>query len=78
MPVEDPEADIVRYDGGQSPWLFAGRFPGTVDDTPEMQTVRNALDWMQHRDPERPFFLRLSFNAPHTPVVTPAPFDTMY
>lgn len=77
VPVEDQDADIVRYDGGQSPWLFAGRFPGTVDDTPEMQTVQKALDWMQRRDPERPFFLRLSFNAPHTPVVTPAPFDTL-
>ncbi len=32
---------------------------------------------MTARDPERPFFLRVSFNAPHTPVCPPAPFDTM-
>jgi arylsulfatase A-like enzyme len=25
---------------------------------------------------DRPFLLRVSFNAPHTPVVPPAPFDT--
>ena len=36
-----------------------------------------ALDWMRRRDPSRPYLLRVSFNAPHTPVVTPAPFDTL-
>lgn len=77
VPVDVEAAGVVRYDGGKSPWLFAGRFPGTVDDTPEMHNVNQALDWMQRRDPARPYFLRLSFNAPHTPVVTPAPFDTL-
>lgn len=77
VPVDLEEAGVVRYDGGQSPWLFAGRFPGTVDDTPEMHTVNQALDWLGRRDPSRPYLLRLSFNAPHTPVVTPAPFDTL-
>ena len=76
-PVDAQEAGIVRYDGGDSPWLFAGRFPGTVDDTPEMHNVTQALDWVKRRDPSRPYLLRLSFNAPHTPVVTPAPFDTL-
>ena len=77
VPVDVEAAGVVRYDGGKSPWLFAGRFPGTVDDMPEMHVVNQALDWMQRRDPARPYFLRLSFNAPHTPVVTPAPFDTL-
>ncbi len=77
VPVDAEEAGIVRYEGGKSPWLLAGRFPGTVDDTPEMHSVKQALDWMKRRDPSRPYFLRLSFNAPHTPVVTPAPFDTL-
>jgi choline-sulfatase len=77
VPVEAENARVVRYDGGKSPWLFAGRYPGTADDTPEMHNVRQALKWMDGRDPSRPFFLRLSFNAPHTPVVTPAPFDTL-
>jgi arylsulfatase A-like enzyme len=77
VPVDAREAGVVRYDGGNSPWLLAGRYPGGVQDTPEMQSVERALQWMRGRDPSRPFFLRLSFNAPHTPVVTPAPFDTL-
>ena len=74
---ESDDAGVVRYDGGESPWLFAGRYPGGVDDTPEMENVAQALAWIRRRDPSRPFLLRLSLNAPHTPVVTPAPFDTL-
>jgi arylsulfatase A-like enzyme len=77
VPVDARQAGVVRYDGGRWPWLFAGRYPGTVDDTPEAHAVRGALDWARGRDRARPFFLRLSFRAPHTPVVTPAPFDRM-
>jgi len=77
VPIDADEAGIVRYEGGKSPWLFAGRYPGTVDDTPEMENVRQALDWVGRRDPARPYLLRVSFNAPHTPVVTPAPFDAL-
>jgi arylsulfatase A-like enzyme len=76
VPVDADEAAVVRYDGGDTPWILAGRFPGGHEDTAEMQNVRDALEWMRSRDPSRPYFLRVSFNAPHTPVVAPAPFDT--
>jgi len=76
-PVDPHEAGVVRYEGGRSPWLLAGRYPGSADETPEMANVRAALDWLRGRDPARPFLLRVSFNAPHTPVVTPAPYDTL-
>jgi arylsulfatase len=77
VPIDLQEAGVVRYDGGVYPWLFAGQFPGTVEETPEMHNVERALAWMQDRDRSLPYFLRLSFNAPHTPVVTPPPFDTL-
>ncbi len=76
VPVDAEDAGVVRYKG-PFPWLFAGRFPGEVADTPEMRNVDLALDWVRRRDPRRSFFLRLSFLAPHTPVVTPAPFDNL-
>jgi arylsulfatase A-like enzyme len=77
VPVAPSKAGMVRYDGGRTPWLFAGRFPGEIDDTPEMHNIEAALDWLRRRDPSRPYLLRVSLNAPHTPVVTPAPFDTL-
>jgi arylsulfatase A-like enzyme len=76
VPVDPKEAGVVRYDGGKTPWLFAGRYPGGIEDTPEMHNVEQALEWVRRRDPSRPYLLRVSFNAPHTPVVTPSPFDT--
>lgn len=68
---------VVRYDGGKTPWVFAGQHPADADATEEMDNVRAALKWMTARDRSRPFLLRVSLNAPHTPVVAPAPFDTM-
>lgn len=35
------------------------------------------MDWLAERPRDNPFFLRVSFNGPHTPVCPPAPFDRM-
>ena len=75
--VDERATGTVVYKGGTVPWMFAGRFPGTIEETPEMNNVRQACAWLDARDPERPFFLRASLNAPHSPVCPPAPFDTM-
>jgi len=73
----DAAEGVVRYDGGRTPWIFAGRHPAEAAATEEMANVNAALAWIRRRDPSRPFLLRVSFNAPHTPVVAPEPFDTM-
>ena len=64
----------VRYPG-PTPWLMAGRFPADAQETPEAAVVREAAEWLDRLPADRPFFLRASFNGPHTPVVPPAPFD---
>jgi arylsulfatase A-like enzyme len=75
------EHGVVQYPGSKRyrgfKWLLGGRYPGSVDDLPEARVVGESLDWLSRRDRSRPFFLRLSFNAPHTPVVPPAPWDTL-
>ncbi len=76
-PTLDAAEGVVRYDGGATPWIFAGRHPRPTDRTEEMDNVRAALDWVGGRDTGRPFLLRVSLNAPHTPVVAPEPFDAM-
>jgi len=75
--IDNEEAGVVQYGGDERRWIQAGRFPGTLEGMPGMMNVRDSLKWVDGRDPERPFFLRLSLNAPHTPVVTPEPFNTM-
>jgi arylsulfatase len=67
----------VRYPSEHRGWIFAGRFPEPPENTAEAQVVAAAQQWLDNRDPRRPFFLRVSFNGPHTPVVPPGPFDTL-
>ena len=41
-------------------------------------TVNRALEFIQKRDPACPFFLTVSFLAPHPPLVPPAPYMDRY
>lgn len=52
-------------------WILGGRFPVDEDRSAEARNVALAVDWLDRRRPDRPFFLRLSLNAPHTPAVAP-------
>ncbi len=45
---------------------------------PTAWTMMRALDFLQHRDPTRPFFLNISFVRPHSPYVPPEPYFSMY
>jgi arylsulfatase len=68
--------DVVRYpdaptEGLRRRWILAGEFPEAQRDTAEAKNIDLALQWFGRHDVARPFFLRLSLNAPHTPVVTP-------
>jgi arylsulfatase A-like enzyme len=55
-------------------WILAGKFPVGEDQSAEARNVALAIDWLSRRDGAKPFFLRVSFNAPHTPAVTPAQY----
>ncbi len=76
--------DASKYDAVQYPnaptgrlrrrWILAGKFPAPISQTAEEQNVDLAMGWLEQRDTARPFLLRLSLNAPHTPVVVPEQF----
>ncbi len=55
-------------------WILAGKFPSPISESAEDKNVNLALRWLEQRDGDRPFLLRLSLNAPHTPVVAPERF----
>ena len=77
VPVDEEEAGVVYYPTEFRHWIMAGRFPGTMEETAEARNARLALDWLREQPPDQPFLLRLSLNAPHTPVLAPAPYDTL-
>lgn len=76
----DPgEHDVVQYpvlpqQKIQRRWILGGRFPASEDETAEARNVALATKWLEGRDAGKPFLLRLSLNAPHTPVVVPAKY----
>jgi arylsulfatase A-like enzyme len=77
VPVDEKEAGVVYYPTEFRHWIMAGRFPGDIEDTAEDRNARLASEWLTAQDRNQPFFLRLSLNAPHTPVLAPAPYDTL-
>lgn len=75
-PWNEDDFDVVKYPPRPYPWILAGRFPSDPAETAEAKAVESAKSWLADRPASAPFFLRLSFNEPHTPVVPPASFDT--
>ncbi|MFW6060053.1 MAG: arylsulfatase [Phycisphaeraceae bacterium] len=45
---------------------------------PTHWTAHAAYDWLTRRDPEKPFFLKVSFARPHSPYEPPQPYWDMY
>jgi choline-sulfatase len=74
--LNQDDFDVVQYPPGLWAWILAGRFPADEARRSEAKAVASAKAWLDDPPDGGPFFLRLSFNAPHTPVVPPAPFDT--
>ena len=60
-----------------TPVVIAGSFPADVP-FPGEKVTDNALNWLDNAPQDQPFLLRVSYLQPHTPVLTPPPYDTMY
>ena len=65
----------VDYGGvqfrGPTHWIMGGAFPAPQEETAEWKVADHAIEAVRNRDEDRPLLMRVSFNAPHTPVVPP-------
>ena len=59
------------------PIIIGGRYPLPADQSEPSITVTNAIGLIE-KGLTPPFLLRVSTIAPHTPILAPRPFDTMY
>lgn len=71
--VREYGSDIIATRGIKS--LVGGVYSSLVSYPPE-QVTNNALFWMEAQ--KEPYFIRISYLQPHTPVVVPEPYASMY
>lgn len=45
---------------------------------PTWWTAQESIEWLDRRDPEKPFFLKVSFARPHSPYDAPQTYYDMY
>ena len=67
----------VRILGGKAHTIIGGVHPGPAEDTEAFRVVDRAI---RHLDllGEEPWMLRVSINPPHTPVLPPEPWASLY
>ncbi len=76
-PYDGREFEMLQHPG-PNPWILGGRYPEAPTSKSETQAVDACINWLSARENENsPFLLRCSFASPHTPVVPPAPYDSM-
>ncbi|MBB6731233.1 sulfatase-like hydrolase/transferase [Cohnella zeiphila] len=79
---DDPEAKAAHQWAVDHCWrspLGHGTNPAPYEKCGTYLLGQSAADYMeQARQPEKPFFMWLSFPDPHTPYQTPEPYASMY
>ncbi|MEG0014066.1 MAG: sulfatase-like hydrolase/transferase [Cellulosilyticaceae bacterium] len=76
-PVEIFDEDELAIESNIYQFIMGSGFRTEVEhDTP--WTVDGAIDFLEQRDKDKPFFLMTSFFGPHHPYLPPAPWDTLY
>ena len=58
--------------------VISGTYPGPVESTKSYNIATQARVWLEQQNGANPFFLRVSFDDPHPPVVPPEPYASMY
>jgi uncharacterized sulfatase len=50
----------------------------TDDELVDGNFAKTAIEWLEKRDPAKPFFLAVGFHRPHMPLVAPAKYFDLY
>lgn len=72
FPPGHPDAKRYRQQLSALPYPLAEEFHPTTWVTDQ------AIDWLQGRDDDRPYFLQVSYPHPHTPYNPPVPYADRY
>ncbi|MGL6174178.1 MAG: sulfatase-like hydrolase/transferase [Cellulosilyticaceae bacterium] len=76
-PVQIFDEDESAFESNIYQFIMGSGFR-TEEEHDTAWTVDGALEFLEQRDQEKPFFLMTSFFGPHHPYLPPAPWDTLY
>jgi len=75
----EEELGVLRRYLTEKHLIIGGTNPVSADQTLSAHLSNRAIRYLQSEAPRAgPVFLRVSYIYPHTPVLPPVPFDTMY
>ncbi|MHB9033345.1 MAG: sulfatase family protein [Anaerolineae bacterium] len=76
----EAEHEVIHLNPQAPSVIVGGRYPQVAGGrTPQTYLVEHAVDWLSlYGHIRRPFLLRVSFLAPHTPVLAPEPYYNLY
>ncbi len=76
---DEDALDVVRIPGEPPNTIIAGHYPNAGETTHSRRCADTAIKKLDELSgSDQPWALRVSINRPHTPVLPPPPYDTMY
>lgn len=76
--MEEELGVLHRYTVPDKPLIVAGTNPLPAEKAEAAFLVDHAIDYLKDFNAQQPIMLRISVLYPHTPVLPPKPYDTMY
>ncbi|MEO1236367.1 MAG: sulfatase-like hydrolase/transferase [Planctomycetota bacterium] len=76
-PPTEADQAITRWRQNDIPYFESpihAPQPGRAEDDPAVRQTDDALRFLEESDDDRPFFMYLSYEAPHFPYVLPEPY----
>ncbi|MBI5802853.1 MAG: sulfatase [Verrucomicrobia bacterium] len=77
-PYPPKRESTVKVTTGKKQGLPWTETTGTDDDLVDGNFAKTAVEWLEKRDPSKPFFLAVGFHRPHLPLVAPAKYFDLY
>ena len=78
LPYPPKRKSTVQVETGKKGGLGWQEISCPDDDLIDGGHAKLAIDWLEHRDASKPFFLAVGFHRPHLPLVAPAKYFDLY
>lgn len=77
-PYPPSRESAVQVKTGKKQGLPWQEIPCADDDLVDGNFAKEAIAWLERRDPAKPFFLAVGFHRPHLPFAAPAKYFDLY